>query len=167
MERKIPRVYKLPRCLGWGLGTLAFVTSLSIDYLRPHEPPADWSQVFAKALVWGGLCAFLSGIVGYLVFLALGGHSLYATEEEEPAEAEQEPEEVEGALEEGEPGLDATAVSPQGSLIDLVSAPETHVPEFTPHKVQEPPSELENFSAEEMARAVQAQLASRETRSAQ
>jgi hypothetical protein len=99
----------------------------------------------------------VSGILGYLVFLALGGHELYATEE---PPAEEEPTVAEEEVEDGETGLDATAVTTRGQLVDLVSTPERLVPDLAPYTLKEPPTELEGFSAEEMARAVQAQLAS-------
>ncbi len=129
-----PALYKLPRQMGWVAGAVALVGSFCVDFLR--HPEDDPLEMICRACIWAGLAAVLAAVLGFLLFLALGGNP-----QKEPS-SEGEELDVAPSLLEG-PGrlVDLTAGSVDDGLEPVGS-----------------PSELDGFSAEEMARAVQSQL---------
>jgi hypothetical protein len=134
-------VHRLPRQLGWGLGLLAFVCSLAIDFQR--APDQELASLFGHAMMWGGLCAILCAIVGYLVCLALGTN---IPPPEEPTlvplpPAEEEP------------------LPQTGQLMDMAVGDEIIMP-----PIPDVEEEFSPYSPEEVAQAIRTQLGAEESR---
>ncbi len=126
-------MHKLPKQLGWGLGLLAFVGSLVWDFQR--APESDPVEMLMKAAMWGGLCSVLAAVVGYLLFLALGGNEAEELEMPEPLAAPE-------------------PMPMPGRFVDLSAGDD---------QVEEPPSaaaeDLRGYAPDDIAQAVRSQLA--------
>jgi len=131
-------LHKLPKQLGWGLGLLAFVGSLVWDYQRSPNP--DTMETLMKAAMWGGLCSVVAAVLGYLLFLALGGNEAEAEAVPEPFETIGPPEPL---------------VTP-GRFVDLAAGEVTEMP--PPDDVDD----LRDYAPADIARAVRGQLADEE-----
>lgn len=128
-------LHKLPMQLGWGLALLAFVGSLGISFMSDAD--ADFLEMLAQACMWAGLASVFGAVMGYMVFLALGGH-----------DQDEEPEGEDSDIAVGGPSMAGST----GRLVDLTAGDDDL------DDLEESPSELDEFSAEEISRAVQTQL---------
>ncbi len=137
-------MHRLPRQLGWGLGLLVFVCTLAVEFQR--APEQDPMSLFGHALMWGGLCAIFSAVIGYLVCLSLGTH--IPPPEETP-------------LVELPPLEEPAQLPPQtGQLMDFSAGEEPILPPPIP-SVEE---EFSPYSPEEVAQAIRTQLGADESR---
>lgn len=130
-------VHRLPRQLGWGLWVLAFVVSSAMDWR--HAPEGDPVSMIVRAAMWGGLCALLASLAGYLACLALG------TNQPPPPEPERVP------LPAMAPGIGPVSTERASPGASVASAPGER-----PAAGEE---EFGPYSPEQVAQAIRSQLA--------